>query len=137
MATHSRILAWRTPWTEEPGGLQSIGSHRVRHDRSNLAHSTHTRLTKSRQENRADKLVYFTLERYHLGLPQIIHSCLGAIERAKSIELGTPRQNVDSLCDQAHVMYKLSFLICEVENFHFHLRSKTKKPTLISKLRAI
>ena len=26
MATHSRILAWRTPWTEEPGGLQSIGS---------------------------------------------------------------------------------------------------------------
>ena len=32
MATHSRILAWRTPWTEEPGGLQSIGSHRVRHE---------------------------------------------------------------------------------------------------------
>ena len=26
MATHSRILAWRTPWTEEPGGLQSMGS---------------------------------------------------------------------------------------------------------------
>ena len=32
MATHSSILAWRIPWTEEPGGLQSIGSHRVRHD---------------------------------------------------------------------------------------------------------
>ena len=32
VATHSRILAWRIPWTEEPGGLQSIGSHRVRHD---------------------------------------------------------------------------------------------------------
>ena len=31
-ATHSSILAWRTPWTEEPGRLQSIGSHRVRHD---------------------------------------------------------------------------------------------------------
>ena len=29
MATHSSILAWRVPWTEEPGGLQSIGSHRV------------------------------------------------------------------------------------------------------------
>ena len=27
----TRILAWRTPWTEEPGGLQSIGSHRVGH----------------------------------------------------------------------------------------------------------
>ena len=32
MATHSSILAWRIPWTEEPGGLQFIGSQRVRHD---------------------------------------------------------------------------------------------------------
>ena len=30
MATHSSILAWRIPWTEEPGGLQSMGSQRVR-----------------------------------------------------------------------------------------------------------
>ena len=40
MATHSSILAWRIPWTEEPGGLQSMGSQRVRHDWSNLAHGT-------------------------------------------------------------------------------------------------
>ena len=32
MATHSSILAWEMPWTEEPGGLQSMGSHRVRHN---------------------------------------------------------------------------------------------------------
>ena len=32
MATHSSILAWRIPWTEEPGELQSMGSHRVRYD---------------------------------------------------------------------------------------------------------
>ena len=32
MATHSSILAWRIPWSEESGGLQSIGSHRVGHD---------------------------------------------------------------------------------------------------------
>ena len=32
MATHSSILAWRIPSTEEPGGLQSMGSQRVRHD---------------------------------------------------------------------------------------------------------
>ena len=31
-ATHSSILAWRIPWREEPGGLQSLGSHRVGHD---------------------------------------------------------------------------------------------------------
>ena len=32
LATHSRILAWKIPWTEEPGGLQSMGSQRVGHD---------------------------------------------------------------------------------------------------------
>ena len=32
MATHSSILAWKIPWMEEPGGLQSTGSQRVRHD---------------------------------------------------------------------------------------------------------
>ena len=32
MATHSSILAWRIPWTEEPGGLQPTGSQRVGHD---------------------------------------------------------------------------------------------------------
>ena len=34
MATHSSILAWRIPWTEEPGGLQSMGSQGVGHDRA-------------------------------------------------------------------------------------------------------
>ena len=37
MATLSNILAWRIPWTKEVGGLQSIGSHRVRHNCSDLA----------------------------------------------------------------------------------------------------
>ena len=32
MATHSNILAWKVSWTEEPGGLQSLGSQRVGHD---------------------------------------------------------------------------------------------------------
>ena len=32
MATHSSILAWKIPWTEEPGGLQSMGSQRVGYD---------------------------------------------------------------------------------------------------------
>ena len=34
MATHSSIFTWRILWTEEPGGLQSLGSQKVRHDRS-------------------------------------------------------------------------------------------------------
>ena len=37
MATHSSTLAWKIPWTEEPGGLQSMGSHRVGHHWSDLA----------------------------------------------------------------------------------------------------
>ena len=41
MATHSSILACRIPWTEESGGLQSMGSHRVRNNWRDLAHTHH------------------------------------------------------------------------------------------------
>ena len=46
-ATHSSILAWRIPWTGEPGWLQSIGLQRVRHDWNNLApmHAIYMKLT--------------------------------------------------------------------------------------------
>ena len=43
MATHSSILAWKIPWTEEPGRLQSMGSRRVGHNRA-------TSLSQSRSE---------------------------------------------------------------------------------------
>ena len=46
MATHSSLLAWRIPWTEEPGGLWSIGSERVGHNSSNLAHKHYWRILK-------------------------------------------------------------------------------------------
>ena len=38
LATHSSILAWRIPWTEGPGGLQSVGLKRVRHDWTTFTH---------------------------------------------------------------------------------------------------
>ena len=38
IATHSSILAWRIPWTEEPGGLRSRGSQRVVHDKGTITH---------------------------------------------------------------------------------------------------
>ena len=41
MATHSSVLAWRIPGTGEPGGLPSLGSHRVGHDWSDLAAAAH------------------------------------------------------------------------------------------------
>ena len=43
MATHSKILAWKIPWMEESGRLQSMGSQRVGHDRTtSLSHSLKT-----------------------------------------------------------------------------------------------
>ena len=41
MATHSSTLAWKIPWTEEPGRLQSVGSQRVRHLLSNFTFTFH------------------------------------------------------------------------------------------------
>ena len=53
MATHSSIPAWKIPWTEEPGGLQSMGSHRVEYDRA-----THTQTDrKASQVNESEKLM--------------------------------------------------------------------------------
>ena len=46
-ATHSSIHAWKIPWTEEPGGLQSMGSHRVGHDWSDLAAAAYKNLQKA------------------------------------------------------------------------------------------
>ena len=48
MATHSSVLAWRIPGMAEPGGLPSMGSHRVGHDRSDLAAAAADSILKSR-----------------------------------------------------------------------------------------
>ena len=63
MATHSSILAWKIPWTEEPGGLQSIGSQRVGCDRA-----TNTCLLKSLFFV-PDELIPMLIERSHTPSP--------------------------------------------------------------------
>ena len=50
VATHSSILAWRIPWTEEPGGLQSMGLQRVGHDGSHLGWTDRLRIELTFQE---------------------------------------------------------------------------------------
>ena len=52
METHSRVLAWRIPGTGEPGGLPSMGSHRVGHDSSDLAAAAAVNITKKKQTHR-------------------------------------------------------------------------------------
>jgi len=47
MATHSSVLAWRIPGTWEPGGLPSLGSHRVRHDCSDFAAAAVAQMVKN------------------------------------------------------------------------------------------
>ena len=69
MATHSGVLAWRIPGSGEPGGLQSMGSHRVGHDWSDLAA---TSVLHIRQESSAPSLLllippYFGVSLYILG----------------------------------------------------------------------
>ena len=51
MATHSSILAWKIPWTEEPGGLESMKSRGARHDRAAKTHSGNA-LLQSMQKQR-------------------------------------------------------------------------------------
>ena len=63
MATHSYILAWRTPWTEEPSGLQSMWSQRVRHNWSDLACTHHIpSLTSDESVSRVLAGGFFTTE---------------------------------------------------------------------------
>ena len=47
VATHSSILAWEIPWTEEPGGLPSMGSERVQHDIATETTTTKNRVAES------------------------------------------------------------------------------------------
>ena len=49
-ATHSSILAWRIPWTEKPGRLQSVGSQRVGHDWATYTHTSDTKRQPTLQE---------------------------------------------------------------------------------------
>ena len=58
MATHSSILAWRIPGMGEPGGLPSMGSHRVGHDWSDLASAAAADLIKEVENSRHSIYIY-------------------------------------------------------------------------------
>ena len=63
MATHSSILAWRGPWTEEPGGLRSIRSQRIRYNRSNLSHTHIYRIDKQQDPTMQHYIQYAKIKR--------------------------------------------------------------------------
>ena len=92
MATHSSIHAWRVPWTEEPGRLQPMGSHRVGHDWSNLActhiHLKYIFINIIALHGRVHNVYYNIIERniickvlnscIHIRLYTYMHACVHA-----------------------------------------------------------
>ena len=82
MATHSSIFAWGIPWTEEPGGLQSMVLQRVRHHWSNSSHITYQatwiNLTILRRKKKAERIhmIFFHLLKVHKQENEMIF-CLG------------------------------------------------------------
>ena len=79
VATHSSILAWRIPWTEEPGGLQPRGLQRVNHSGSDLA-CAHKRACGSQSLNSC----HYTLYRKSLPIPNLCHYLLTLGKSEKS-----------------------------------------------------
>ena len=77
MTTHSTILAWRIPWTEEPGGLQSMGWQRILYD---LVANTHSRLA-------GDSCIW--LPAWRLAQPQVVFSEPGVRIATKAESWGT------------------------------------------------
>ena len=68
MATHFSILAWRIPWTEEPGRYQSMRSQRVGHDWNNLAHMQEVR----KSVHLLQEILKFFQNIWFLELPRVI-----------------------------------------------------------------
>ena len=64
-ATHSSVLAWRIPWTEEPGGLQSTGLHRIWQDWSDLAQTHTIKDVKSRGQVSFFFFIYFLFFKFY------------------------------------------------------------------------
>ena len=79
MATHYNILAWWIPWTEEPGGLQSMGSHRVGHD---WATNTIHRKPNIKSSHRAEVFITHT---EHRAQPEHIRNYVKSVRKRPGI----------------------------------------------------
>ena len=115
MATHSSTLAWKLPWTEEPGRLQSLGSQRIRHDWVTSLHSLHTLSLGKELATRSSILVWRVLWTEEPGGPRSMRSQSVRhdwSDWAHVQELPGPRGHVTAL--QNWVAVKL---LCHVQLF--------------------
>ena len=101
MATHSSIHAWRLPWTEEPGGVQSTESQRVRHNRATntiVCQLYPNSLLKGRD------LFCFVLQCFVLGSkqgPHIVFGCLADHSKVKTASLPGFQQITSKLSEHS------------------------------------
>ena len=115
MATHSSILVWRIPWTEEPGGLQSMGLQRVRHDWEtdtfSLSVVTLNNVTVRRENVRLSRLGKVVSSGGWWARMQLDDLCkpwdsvtpLFRIQSHTNLMITAP-QNTDHYCDESVVM---------------------------------
>ena len=82
MATHSNVLAWRIPGMGEPGGLLSMGSHRVRHDWSDLAIAAVSHIHQSDSIIHISTYIYF-FTFFTIGYYKILSSLCYSIDYLK------------------------------------------------------
>ena len=122
MATHSSILVWRIPWTEGPGGSQSMGWHRVRHDWSDLA-CTHTITTTERLVDKSllmalCKLQGMTGWENNLSLGQGYSGPESGVTGSFRLTSNCPSEGCShNLASLAHSGLRLTHSMCLVNHF--------------------
>ena len=84
MATHSSVLAWNIPGTGEPGGLLSMGSHRVRHDWSTLAAAASSATASSVWTQTEEFRILLLIVEKNVDVPQML--CLASVSLSKADE---------------------------------------------------
>ena len=87
MATHSSVIAWRIPETGEPGWLPSMGSHRVRHDQSNLAVAIY--VPETSKENAFNEQCKEVEENNRMGKTRDLFKKIRAIKGAFHAKMGS------------------------------------------------
>ena len=131
MATHSSILAWRIPWTEEPGGLQSMRSQRVGPDWSDLTHTQGEKERKGKEKRTVGQMVFFLFFSSCLALPHSRMLCFHPSTHipisnlcSLSLSLGWKGPEVVihrrlSFCNLSFRSILLAFRIRDKEHGHF------------------
>ena len=106
MSTHSSILAWETPWREEPGGLQTMGSQRVGHD---LATKQQQIISNTKMGKKYKNWATYSITKY-VGKQVLLHTAIGETKWRETLMKG----NLEILSKTAQ---KLGENICKLLGF--------------------